>query len=63
MHNKFRRDPRDMEEEEECWFDREDEEGDDIDINDDCYTFEPNFTEKTKIKGKDIVIAVYDSRN
>lgn len=55
MHNKFRRDPRDMEEEEECWFDREDDEGDDIDpIEDDCYTFEANFTEKaaSKIKGK-----------
>lgn len=40
-----------MDEEEECWFDREDDEGDDIDPIEECY-FEPNFTEKTtKIKG------------
>lgn len=41
MHTKFRRDQRDMEEEEECWFDRDDEEVvDDIDPALDCYKFE-----------------------
>lgn len=42
MHTKFRRDQREMEEEEECWFDRDDEEVvDDIDPTlDDCYKFE-----------------------
>lgn len=43
-NNKYRRDPREMDEEEECWFDREDEEVDDIDPTiDDCYKFEANF--------------------
>jgi len=43
-NNKYRRDPREMDEEEECWFDREDEEVDDIDPTiDDCYKFETNF--------------------
>lgn len=39
MHAKFRRDQRDMDEEEECWFDRDDEEVvDEIDpALDDCY--------------------------
>lgn len=45
-NNKFRRDPRELEEEEECWFDREDEDVDDIDpAIDDCYKFEPTFAE------------------
>lgn len=38
---KFRRDQRDMDEEEECWFDRDDDEVDEIDPTiDDCYKFE-----------------------
>ena len=41
MHTKYRRDQRDMEEEEECWFDRDDEEVvDDVDPIDECYKFE-----------------------
>lgn len=38
---KFRRDQRDMDEEEECWFDRDDDEVDEIDPTiDDCYKFD-----------------------
>lgn len=45
-NNKYRRDPRELDEEEECWFEREDDDVDDIDpAIDDCYKYEPSFAE------------------
>jgi len=46
MHNKFRRGSGDVDEEEECWFDRDDEEVDNIDpALEDCYKFDSNLAD------------------
>lgn len=44
MSSKFRRDPRDMDEDEECWFQGDDDVDDEIDPTiDGCYRLEDTF--------------------
>lgn len=50
-NNRFRRDPRQMEEDEELWFNNDDEEVDELDQPlSDCYKLEPDFTDQLPSK-------------